>query len=626
MWSRSASLQPTTWNADARTVDVIWTTGARIHRTAREGWGGTYDEELDLAPGAVRLDRLNSGAPFLAAHEGYRLQSVIGVVEAGSARIEDGKGIATIRLSDQPEDAPIVNKIASGIIQNVSVGFMVHREERIKQEDGIELRRAVDWEPYEISAVPMGADPDAHFRGLAPRGGMTMSDQQIQTDQPTSPAVDPTALDAAREEARVAERARIAAITALCKRHGCDSLAQALIEQAADEILARKLILDELAKRSDAAVIQGAHSASVTRDEGDIVIRGMSDLLMHVARPEIALTENGARFRGYTAIDLCRRSLELNGQKTEGMSRREIAGKALRIRAGAHSTSDFPFILANVANKSLRDAYDAAAPSYLQVSRRSDLTDLKTASIVQLGEFTALKPIPEGGEYQSITIGESREQWCAMKYGHMFVCTIETLINDDLGAFLRVPAQQALATRRKENAIFWALITGNQLMGDGVALFNASHSNIGSSGGAPTAARIAELEKLMMTQRGLGGEEVVGVPPRFLLAPVALKSVIEPLLSPNYVPTDAANAVIQDYRAFTRIYEPILDTSSTAMWYACADPAVMDTAVWGYLRDEQGPYLEDEYDFDRDLRKYKIREFFGAHVVEWRSWARNNGS
>src|SRR5690606_24529723 len=45
-----------------------------------------------------------------------------------------------------------------------SVGYRVHRYEIEKRDGQPELWRAVDWEPIEISAVPIGADPGAHVR------------------------------------------------------------------------------------------------------------------------------------------------------------------------------------------------------------------------------------------------------------------------------------------------------------------------------------------------------------------------------------------------------------------------------------------------------------------------------
>ena len=53
---------------------------------------------LVVTPRAVRLDRLNPGAPFLNTHSDSDLRDVIGSVVPGSAKLKDGKGIALARL------------------------------------------------------------------------------------------------------------------------------------------------------------------------------------------------------------------------------------------------------------------------------------------------------------------------------------------------------------------------------------------------------------------------------------------------------------------------------------------------------------------------------------------------
>ena len=82
-------LQPETIDAEARTVEVLWSTGATVRR--RDLWTGKrYDEVLSLDPRHVDLSRLNSGAPLLNAHGAFDLANVIGVVErAWIARSSD---------------------------------------------------------------------------------------------------------------------------------------------------------------------------------------------------------------------------------------------------------------------------------------------------------------------------------------------------------------------------------------------------------------------------------------------------------------------------------------------------------------------------------------------------------
>ena len=159
---RMASVRADSVDEAARTVEIIWTTGATVRRA--RFWDEAVDEELSLDGSAVRLDRLNGGAPFLNSHDAWSLDSVLGVVVDGSARIANGQGTATIRFSERADVEPIFRDIAGGIIRNVSVGYRVHRYDITKRDGAPELWRAVDWEPLEISAVAIGADPGAQVR------------------------------------------------------------------------------------------------------------------------------------------------------------------------------------------------------------------------------------------------------------------------------------------------------------------------------------------------------------------------------------------------------------------------------------------------------------------------------
>jgi hypothetical protein len=160
---RAASIEPASYDSAENTVDVVWTTGATVRR--RSWRDGPYDEVLAVTPEAVRLDRLNAGAPFLNTHSDYDISDVIGCVVRGSARIANGRGIATIKLSSAPGDADNVQKIKDGIVRSISAGYVCHAIEVVRaQGDGVPVWNVVDWEPMELSACPISADPGAQTR------------------------------------------------------------------------------------------------------------------------------------------------------------------------------------------------------------------------------------------------------------------------------------------------------------------------------------------------------------------------------------------------------------------------------------------------------------------------------
>lgn len=193
--SRAVEVRAGSFDEAAHTIDIIWTTGAKVRRYDWRS-GASYDEVLEVAPGSVRLDRLNAGAPFLNTHSSYDLSQVLGSVVPGSAKIESGRGIATILLSRAAGDADIVQKIRDGVIRNVSAGYIRHQIEKTEADDGtIAVWRVTDWEPIEISAVPVPADPGAQTRS-APTGDLFPC--VVTQTQPSIVVASPVELAASR--------------------------------------------------------------------------------------------------------------------------------------------------------------------------------------------------------------------------------------------------------------------------------------------------------------------------------------------------------------------------------------------------------------------------------------------
>ncbi|THD81055.1 peptidase U35 [Aliigemmobacter aestuarii] len=653
--TREASLRLVRGEGDDMTIDVIWTTGATVQRRRYEGWDDVveYDEELVVTPGAVRMDRLNAGAPFLDSHRSWGLESVVGAVLPGTARIEGGQGFARVRLTSAPDAAPIVQRIMDGTVSAVSVGYRVHRYGITKAQGQRELWRAVDWEPMEISAVAMPADPGAHIRGADPRPETltpclltradapalspnqtrtTMPETQIpETDAPaetraapiTPPAAEPSP-DAIRTEANRSA----AEVLALCERHALGAgFAADLIRRGLSLDAARAAILDKLAE-ADAPAARGSEPVAATaRGTGaaDAAYReAMSEALLHRHNPGRAqLTDRAREFRGLTLLELARHALDRRGIATRGLSKMELATEALIGRSGLHSTSDFPLILANVANKTLRAAYDTTPRTFTAWARQAVITDFKPVARNQLGGAPDLLRVPESGEFTYGTIGESREVYALVTYGRIVGITRQTLINDDLDAFTRIPSAFGAAAADLESDLVYSIFSTNPNMADGNPLFHASHANLGTAG-AISETTLAEAYRLFGNQRGLEGRQI-SVLPRYIITPPGVRSVE----ARKNVTATTPNAVA-GVNAFANRLEPIeearlIPAAGPDPWFLAADPSRIDTIEFAYLEGQQGVYTETRSGFEVDGIEIKARHDFAAKAIDWRGLFRNAG-
>ena len=78
----------------------------------------------------------------------------------------------------------------------------------------------------------------------------------------------------------------------------------------------------------------------------------------------------------------------------------------------------------------------------------------------QLGGAPDLLKVNEGGEFKYGTMGESKETYQLATYGRIMALTRQTLINDDLDAFTRIPAAFGASAADLESDMVYALLTG----------------------------------------------------------------------------------------------------------------------------------------------------------------------
>ena len=124
-----------------------------------ERWYGT--EILDHSDGAVDLTRLNTIGVLLFNHD---RDEVLGRVN--SAWIENGRGEAEVTFDSDEKAEKIYQKVQSGTLKGVSVGYLVDSWEEVmpnKQSDDGKYTGpcsiARKWAPFEISIVSVPADP-----------------------------------------------------------------------------------------------------------------------------------------------------------------------------------------------------------------------------------------------------------------------------------------------------------------------------------------------------------------------------------------------------------------------------------------------------------------------------------
>jgi|SRR5579871_4201422 len=649
-----ATFAPPSANDDSRTIDAVWYTGAKVPRFDWRS-GEEYDLILDMK--GCRLDRLNNGGPVLDSHSAYGVESQLGVVRKAWAK--KSTGMATLQFSKRDAVTPIWNDVKAGIIQNLSPGMWIYKkvDTTPKGQERKEFT-ATDWEPFEISLLSVPADAATNFMSAAvspPAPPSVVETQRASAHTEENPDMETTTQDpgvearqnevdlaAARDEAVKAERLRASKIRAIATGpfQVEESFLAALIDEGVSIDAARERIMNKVEAEYRRTPTNGVNPPATFggRDEVDKRREGMEAALFLRGNPGVSadMVEKGREFAGLTLVDMARECLNAAGVKTRGMERHEIARVALQGRngaaeyfAGAMTTSDFPNILANVANKTLRQAYEAAPRTFVPFCRQVTAADFKPVNRVQLSDIAALQKTSENGEFVRIYLSDSKESYALSTWGGIVPITRKVVLNDDLQSLTRIPAGLGIAAATLESDTVWAVITANANMADGLPLFHATHKNLTATNALAAVANITAARKAMRKQTAPKGT-ILNLIPKFLIIPAALEGIAVQLTNPINLAATASSADVPAFvRAMVPIVEPRLDAVASVgdtNWYTAADPSSIDTIEYCYLEGQQGVNIETRQGFEVDGVEVKARLDFAAAAIDFRGLQKNTAA
>ena len=465
-------------------------------------------------------------------------------------------------------------------------------------------------------------------------------------------------------EAKFAAASEIRTIGTPHLKHGITTeFLDGLIDTGTTLDAARASILQEIEKQGSRGVggqrVDVRTELSITRDQQEtfgeqmtaaLLLRHRADFFGPTRGAEVAAETRrqldlGKQFRGLRLIEMAREYLEVCGVRTRGMGPNEIAAKALvpkvprasfeLFEGGAESTSDFPGILANVANKTLVPAYLAYPQTFRPLARQVTAPDFKPINRAFLSDLAALPRLNEKGEYHRAILTDGNVSYSLATYGEVVALTRKTIINDDLQAFTRTPAELGVAASRMESDVVWGIVLANPsavYMGDktSVALFAAGHKNFQT--GAPSAFAVASLatgRTLFRQQTGPQGTPL-NLTPRYLVTGTALETTVEQTIYPMQLAVTAVTAGVPVWvRSLVPVVEPRLDALATygaTAWYLFADPADVAGLEYAFLEGQEGVFMETRQGFDVDGIEIKARHDFGAAAIDYRGIQRSNGA
>lgn len=595
-------------------------------------WGGVYGNAKELRQYADVLDTFSASmADAYVKKSGKSKEEILGLLQDGEDHYYTGEeavaaGFADAVDSDAVEEADPdeqARAFAASLAQRVTARGASARYANLAFAAALRAPRASVIAPAASAAQAPDAAPNPPAEPAA----------NTPPADAGNPSGDNTMLTPEQKKALAARREAIRAQFAPFQARGdLDQAALAtLLRDCEDdtdltvEVIGTKLLAFlGNATPSASGASAAAPTGQLTQDETKNYRDGAIAALMHRSNPAAHKLEGpAANFRGMDLQDMARDALARAGQNPQGMSKQEIAVKALQ------STSDFPAILGNVVSRSLRAGYEGTQRTFLPFSRQTTLPDFKEITRVQLGGAPSLKRVVEGGEYEQGTIGEGAEKYAVQKFGRIVALTWETVVNDDLDALSRIPFAFGASAADLESDLVYAILTGNPKMADGKALFHADHGNLGTPAALadaldPTKPNpLSDMRKKMTLQKGLDGRYIT-VRPKFLIVPPGLEEVALKVTNASIIAGKGADLNVTGV-TLTPIVEPRLHDGSEIAWYGAAEPGVIDTIEYAYLEGHEGVFTETKHGFEVDGVQVKCRHIFGAKAIDPRGLYKNAG-
>lgn len=568
-------------------------------------WGeGRVVEQYLLMSGASWPE--TGQVPLLDSHQRDSTTRVLG--SARDLRIDGETLLATINFSDDEDGRRVAGKIRDGHLTDLSIGYEITAEDWIPAGESKTYGDktiqgpasvALRWRVLETSCTPIGADESAKIRSEP----MKPENADPKETRVTDPALQ--------------ERQRVIDLTELCAQQDLPEFASHFIRNGATVDQARAAILDHY-RRTSTPFGPGNILAGV--DETDKRREAILDGMLIRAGVHVQQAAPGANeFRNTTLLELAKDAMRNAGQPVNGMSPAEIFQRSM-------STSDFPNLLSGFSNKALREQFLNSPATFHHWCSKGSNVDFKDFRRLALSEGPDLAKIEEAEEYTYAHLGEGSETFKLAKHGRILRFTWEMLVNDDLDSFARLIRVFTSGARRQLNkTVYETLADGTHEMADGYAIFATEHSNLSTSGGAPSIELLSEARSAMRLQTGLLTEDPLNIGPKFMFVPAALESEALELLNTEFGYADADRKANPFYKRLELVVDPVLDGIDSKAWFLAADPTQFDTIEVVYLDGNEVPYTEEQWNFNNDSWDVKCRFVYAVAPVDYRGLYKNPG-
>ncbi|WNG45272.1 hypothetical protein F0U60_15010 [Archangium minus] len=383
----------------------------------------------------------------------------------------------------------------------------------------------------------------------------------------------------------------------------------------------------------------------VTDDAQDKFIRGTGAWLIrrsgHASEVERAaklgaygsagIELDPGEFRGMTLADLARECLERRGVDARRMQRSELFSRALNLRTGYQTSSDFALVLENALHKLLLGAYALTADTWKRFCRQGTVKDFRASGRYRTGSFGVLDDVGESGEIKNKAIpdGEKVEISIGTK-GNIISISRVALINDDMGVFQDLATKFGRAAALTIEEHVYRELRKNSGLGptqpDGNPFFHASRSNINATSSGLSVAGINADRVVMAQQKDPSGNEFIDLRPAVLVIPIGLGGDARVINDAQY---DTTANTFQKPNSVRGLFRDIVDTPRLegTRRYLFADPNIAAAIEVAFLEESGSePRLDMRKGFEVDGISWRVVLDYGVAFIDHRAAVTNAGA
>jgi hypothetical protein len=318
-----------------------------------------------------------------------------------------------------------------------------------------------------------------------------------------------------------------------------------------------------------------------------------------------------------------------------------------RIRFANVNSSTMAGLVANALNKRVVNQFMEYPHWWTPIVLEEDFSNLQQVKWITLGGVGELPTVAEGAAYTELTWDDQTETADFVKKGGYLGITLETIDKDDTRKVTSAPralAQAAWLTLAKAiSAIFTANSGVGPTMSDSTALFDAGHSNLGTTALSITTFAAARLA--MRKQTEVNSSERLGAlcAPKYLLVPPDLEITALQILASEQdylyalanAPSGRENVFSEGgdrsaRMAFAKERVIVVDLwTDTNNWAAAGDPMLYPTIGLGF-RYGRTPEIFSVASptaglmFTNDTMPVKVRFFFATGPMDYRNLYKAN--